>query len=71
MLEGWKCPRCKKINAPFTNQCTCSEQEVASNQSVCDHFWIYIGTSSDNTLHLYKCSKCDMYKSVPAGYTIN
>lgn len=25
MMEGWLCPRCKKINAPWVSQCTCTE----------------------------------------------
>lgn len=25
MTEGWFCPRCKKINAPWVSQCTCTE----------------------------------------------
>jgi len=23
-LQGWECPRCKKINAPDIKQCTCA-----------------------------------------------
>lgn len=25
MKEGWLCPRCKKVNAPWVSQCTCNE----------------------------------------------
>ena len=25
MMEGWLCPRCKRINAPWVSQCTCNE----------------------------------------------
>lgn len=24
MMEGWLCPRCKKVNAPWVSQCTCT-----------------------------------------------
>lgn len=26
-IGAWECPRCKKINAPHTNQCTCKGEE--------------------------------------------
>ena len=25
MMEGWLCPRCKRVNAPWVSQCTCNE----------------------------------------------
>ncbi len=24
MMEGWLCPRCKKVNAPWVSQCACT-----------------------------------------------
>lgn len=24
MNEGWKCPECKRVNAPFVKECPCS-----------------------------------------------
>lgn len=27
MTEGWLCPRCKKVNAPWVPQCTCGEDQ--------------------------------------------
>lgn len=24
MMEGWLCPRCKRVNAPWVSQCTCT-----------------------------------------------
>lgn len=25
MLEGWLCPRCKRVNAPWVPSCSCNE----------------------------------------------
>ncbi len=25
MMEGWLCPRCNKINAPWVSQCSCED----------------------------------------------
>jgi len=25
--QGWECPRCHKINAPWVSQCNCSSME--------------------------------------------
>lgn len=25
MMEGWLCPRCKKVNAPWVSQCSCED----------------------------------------------
>ena len=31
MKEGWICPRCGKVNAPFIPNCDCKPDEVISN----------------------------------------
>ena len=35
MKEGWICPRCDKVNAPFIEQCTCKAFDID-----CVHDWI-------------------------------
>ena len=29
MNEGWLCPRCSKINAPFVSQCNCVPDRIS------------------------------------------
>lgn len=34
MMEGWLCPRCKKVNAPWVSQCSC--KDFYSNKDNCN-----------------------------------
>lgn len=29
--EGWLCPKCKKINAPWVKECDCNDQNTVSS----------------------------------------
>lgn len=62
MKEGWICPRCGKVNAPFIEQCTCkSDSLTTSNFDIdCVHDWIWDGISSDTggVVYKYHCVKC-------------
>lgn len=75
MKEGWICPRCKTINAPFIGQCTCKPDNKdtlnpASNVSEfntiskClnddDHIWRNYGLTSIGKM--YVCEKCGATK---------
>lgn len=35
MKEGWICPRCSKVNAPFIGQCTCNILTIIIIQMDC------------------------------------
>lgn len=42
MKEGWICPRCGKVNAPFIEQCTCNDTDYYYHSNgLCDHVWVY------------------------------
>ena len=62
MKEGWICPRCGKVNAPFIEQCTCENDTSTlpiSNMG-CVHDWIWGGISPDTggVMYKYHCVKC-------------
>lgn len=33
-FKGWKCPRCKQINAPWVPYCDCEEEEEKKSESI-------------------------------------
>lgn len=39
MNEGWLCPRCKKINAPWVSSCSCSESSLNPQPSWYNEDW--------------------------------
>ena len=45
MKEGWLCPRCKKVNAPFIAFCDCKEN-IKSNID-----WILCSNNGEITYH--------------------
>ena len=63
MNEGWICPRCGRVNAPFTPYCDCTE--TVSNLGECKHLWKLDGCGvSDTKTHCsYICTKCGKRKS--------
>lgn len=71
MKEGWICPRCGKVNAPFIGWCDCKPNEVASNandECGCGgaHEW-RISSCWNTTIgscYTYICSKCGKVKQV-------
>ena len=54
MKEGWLCPRCKRVNAPFTAYCDC--KEATKNDVDCNHKWECCGMDTGGTT--YRCSVC-------------
>lgn len=71
MKEGWICPRCGKVNAPFILSCDCkSDMPVSNANSQCgcggEHEW-HIGSCWNTTIGsgcTYICSKCGKMKQV-------
>lgn len=72
MKEGWICPRCGKVNAPFIPSCDCKPDEgVVSNiESECPCGWKHhwrIMICYDNAVGdgiTYICDKCGVTKKV-------
>ena len=64
MNEGWICPRCGRVNAPFVTYCECKE-EFATNlgSTQCNHEWECDGINTGGS-H-YRCKKCGSTKTVP------
>lgn len=71
MKEGWICPRCGKVNAPFIASCDCKPDIPVSNaNSQCgcggEHEW-HISSCWNTTIGsgcTYICSKCGKMKQV-------
>lgn len=58
--EGWICPRCGTVHAPWVPECSCSKRKA---EDVCDHQWQCIGVSTAG--FIYRCSKCGEIKHGP------
>ena len=67
MKEGWICPRCGKVNAPFIGWCDCKPDEQMNNASCCNgkHEWMLIGRNGNQTFAtmIFRCKKCGVFKS--------
>ena len=70
MKEGWICPRCGKVNAPFAMSCDCKPSSESNFPMNCRHDWKYITCGSDTSgcWTLFKCSKCGATKKTFAPY---
>ena len=65
MKEGWICPRCKKVNAPFIPFCDCQEKNYTNyaNQVDCIngyHKWECCGVDTGGTT--YRCRVCGKFE---------
>ena len=72
MKEGWLCPRCGSINAPFIGQCTCKSEIVvehsnttkSNDMSEClkgNHQWECCGVSTAGST--FRCKICGEIKN--------
>ena len=58
MKEGWLCPRCGKVNAPFVGQCSCNNKKYRQNyRKPCSHDWVFDDMDDSGTC-FYHCSIC-------------
>lgn len=75
MTNGWICPRCGKVNAPWVSQCTCDSGFSPVTCNTIDtcmagvHQWEQCGyRPSKNASSVcaveYKCSRCGLRKFV-------
>lgn len=71
MKEGWICPRCGKINAPFIASCDCkSDMPISNADGKCGcggkHEWHITSRWSNLYSHgvTYICNKCGQTKNV-------
>lgn len=67
MKEGWICPRCGKVNAPFILKCDCKPDEIVSNaNSECPcgrgHHWRLMNIVGDGITYIW--DKCGTTKKV-------
>lgn len=56
MKEGWVCPRCGKVNAPFIPSCDCKDSISNSNFNQCNHIWALDRVSTSGSHFI--CTKC-------------
>lgn len=72
MKEGWICPRCGKVNAPFAMSCDCkpSAKSNFSDEGNCQHDWksATCGYDTSGCWTLFKCSKCGVTKTMFPPY---
>lgn len=53
--DGWRCPRCGRINAPWVRQCDCSPSTSWDKITVnpCDNWWKDQITVDDNMFRIH------------------
>lgn len=77
MKEGWICPRCKKVNAPFTPFCDCKEKYYTNKATDCingKHQWELCGVNTAGSAYICKicgATKTEFYNVDKNNITIS
>lgn len=67
MLEGWVCPKCERVNSPFTEYCGCTDftynisSDSTSSPTSHAHLWVECGETTGGKK--YKCVICGQEKT--------
>ena len=62
MKEGWICPRCGKVNAPFIGQCSCDNKKYRQNyRKPCSHDWVFDDMGSNMRVKVMSCEDSIYY----------
>lgn len=60
--QGWQCPSCRAINAPFVTQCPCSGRQAytitSTGTSTFDFDKLNIKGAQESTLRKCECESC-------------
>lgn len=54
--DGWHCPRCGRINAPWVRQCDCSPSTYTVDKitvNPCDEWWKNVKITCDDTFKIH------------------
>lgn len=73
MNEGWICPRCGRVNAPWISFCICKSSDKMVLNSTCSHQWVLtvVNTAgSQYTCRICGATKTESYDPNHNGVTI-
>lgn len=51
--QGWECPRCGRINAPWIKQCSCTPSWNKITVNPCNDWWTTTVTYDDNMFRIH------------------